>query len=83
MPRLLIHTPRGPRSAMLVSAGEQQEQRWFQNYINELDPLLTDNIKNDLARRGLVVAHRDVGLLLARLRSAHANREHLPLDIED
>jgi len=82
MEKLLTHTARGDKSAMLVSEAEQGQETRYQRYIAELYPLLPADTRDELERRSLIVAPRDIGLVLARLKAARLKREDLRMEIE-
>ena len=83
MANLRIHTALGDWLAQLVSAAEQGEEIWYQKSAAELHSLLPPDIRDDLRMRGLIVAPRDIGLLLARLKAARLKQEDLRLAVED
>jgi hypothetical protein len=84
MAKLWIHTAGGDKSAILVSAAEEQQQGIsYQRDVTELHSLLPADIRERLERRGLIVAPRDIELLLSRLKAARLKGEELRFEIED
>lgn len=68
---------------MLVAAAEQGQEEWYRNHQSELHALLPVETMSDLSRRGFIVAPRDIGLLVARLKAARLKQEDLQLEIDE